>query len=63
MLITFFGIHLHIAVSLGVVGGLLLLSVIASLLFPKKEDGIDGGAGERRGEEPGGAAGVGGASE
>jgi tellurite resistance protein TerC len=35
MLVGYFGIHIPIHVSLAVVGGLLLLSVVASLLFPK----------------------------
>jgi tellurite resistance protein TerC len=62
MLITFFGIHLPIAVSLGVVGGLLLIAVLASLLFPQKEE--DAGAGERRdGGAVGDSARVGGARE
>jgi tellurite resistance protein TerC len=38
MLVTFFHIDVHIAISLAVVGGVLLISVIASLLFPKKEE-------------------------
>ncbi|HET7273876.1 MAG TPA: TerC family protein [Longimicrobiaceae bacterium] len=36
MLVTFFDIHVPIAVSLGVVGGVLAISVVASLMFPKK---------------------------
>jgi hypothetical protein len=35
MLITYFEMEIPIAVSLGVVGGILGLSVAASLLFPK----------------------------
>lgn len=50
MLITYFGVHLPIAVSLGVIGALLLISVVASLLFPKDGagdgPGSPGGAGE-----------------
>jgi tellurite resistance protein TerC len=37
MLVGYFGIHIAIHVSLAVVGGLLLLSVLASLVFPKDE--------------------------
>jgi tellurite resistance protein TerC len=36
MLVTYFEIHIPIGLSLGVVGGVLALSVIASVLFPKK---------------------------
>jgi tellurite resistance protein TerC len=61
MLITFFGIHLHIGVSLGVVGGLLLLAVLASLVFPQKVDATEDG--KAAGEERGGPAEVGGASK
>jgi len=35
MLITFFGIHVPVAVSLGLVGLILGTSVVASLMFPK----------------------------
>lgn len=37
MLGGYFGVHVPIVVSLAVVGALLLLSVIASLVFPKRE--------------------------
>ncbi len=35
MLITLFGIHVSIGVSLAVIGGVLLASIVASLLWPK----------------------------
>jgi tellurite resistance protein TerC len=41
MLITFFHIHVHIGISLAVVGGVLLVSVLASLLFPKHEEELE----------------------
>jgi tellurite resistance protein TerC len=44
MLVTFFDVHIHIAVSLAVVGGVLLASIIASLLFPKKPEEEQPGA-------------------
>jgi tellurite resistance protein TerC len=37
MLITYFETEIPISISLGVVGGVLALSVIASVVFPKKE--------------------------
>ena len=37
MLVTYFEIEIPISISLGVVGGVLGLSVLASLLFPKNE--------------------------
>ncbi|HYO57535.1 TerC family protein [Archangium sp.] len=42
MLITFFDIHVSIGLSLGVIGGVLLASIVASLIWPKA-------AGESRG--------------
>ena len=38
MLITYFGLHIPIGISLGVVFAVLALSVVASLIFPKKPD-------------------------
>jgi tellurite resistance protein TerC len=38
MLITFFDIHIPIGVSLGVIGGVLVLAIIASLIWPKREE-------------------------
>jgi tellurite resistance protein TerC len=38
MLITYFHIELPIVMSLGVVGGILAVSVIASLLFPEEAE-------------------------
>ena len=38
MLATYFHLEVPVALSLGVVGGLLALSVIASLVFPEKPD-------------------------
>jgi len=35
MLITFFDIHVPIGISLGVIGGILLLAILASLVWPK----------------------------
>ncbi|XXF79586.1 TerC family protein [Myxococcaceae bacterium GXIMD 01537] len=35
MLITYFDIHVPIGISLGVIGGVLVLSVVASLIWPK----------------------------
>jgi tellurite resistance protein TerC len=35
MLITFFDIHIHIGLSLGIIGGILVASIIASLIWPK----------------------------
>jgi tellurite resistance protein TerC len=35
MLITFFGIHVPIGLSLSIIGGILLASIIASLIWPK----------------------------
>jgi tellurite resistance protein TerC len=35
MLITYFGIHVSIGLSLGVIGGVLLASIVASLIWPK----------------------------
>ncbi len=35
MLITFFDIHVSIGLSLGVIGGVLLASIVASLIWPK----------------------------
>jgi tellurite resistance protein TerC len=42
MLITFFDIHVSIGLSLGVIGGVLLASIIASLIWPKaaEEPGV-----------------------
>jgi tellurite resistance protein TerC len=37
MLITFFDIHIPIGVSLGVIGGVLVASILASLIWPKPE--------------------------
>jgi tellurite resistance protein TerC len=42
MILGYFGVHLHVAVALGVVGGLLATGVVLSLLFPhapKAEEG------------------------
>nr|WP_274622625.1 TerC family protein [Myxococcus fulvus] len=38
MLITFFDIHIHIGLSLGVIGGILLLAIVASLIWPKSPE-------------------------
>jgi len=38
MLITFFDIHVPIGLSLGIIGGVLVASMIASLLWPKTGD-------------------------
>lgn len=38
MLITYFDIHVPIGWSLGVIGGVLVASVIASLIWPKQEE-------------------------
>ncbi len=38
MLITFFDIHIHIGLSLGVIGGILVASIVASLIWPKPEE-------------------------
>lgn len=35
MLITFFDIHIHIGLSLGVIAGILTASIVASLIWPK----------------------------
>ena len=43
MLLTRWQIEIPIGVALGVVGGLLLVSVVASLVWPKKTDGGDPG--------------------
>ena len=32
--------HLDMSIALGVVGGILAISVIASLMFPKKDDDL-----------------------
>jgi tellurite resistance protein TerC len=37
MLITFFDIHVPIGLSLGIIGGVLLASILASLIWPKAE--------------------------
>jgi tellurite resistance protein TerC len=44
MLITFFDIHIHIGLSLGVIAGILLASIIASLIWPKPLEPEDVGA-------------------
>ncbi len=41
MLVTYFDYHVPIALSLGVVGGVLLISVVASLMFPKEAEAQD----------------------
>jgi tellurite resistance protein TerC len=38
MLITFFDIHVPIGISLGAIGGILLASILASLVWPKAEE-------------------------
>nr|WP_217440449.1 MULTISPECIES: TerC family protein [unclassified Myxococcus] len=38
MLITYFDIHLPIALSLGVIGGILLAAIVASLIWPKSPE-------------------------
>ena len=38
MLLTYFGVHLGIGLSLGVVGGVLAVSVLASVVFPPPSD-------------------------
>jgi tellurite resistance protein TerC len=45
MLVTFFDYHLPIGLSLGVIGGVLLLAVVASLVFPRRAEPGAGGAG------------------
>jgi tellurite resistance protein TerC len=35
MLITFFDIHVPIGLSLGIIGGILVASIVASLIWPK----------------------------
>ncbi len=41
MLVTYFDYHVPIGLSLGVIGGVLLVSVVASLLFPKAAEAHD----------------------
>lgn len=41
MLVTYFDFHVPIGLSLGVIGGVLLISVVASLLFPKAAEAHD----------------------
>jgi tellurite resistance protein TerC len=38
MLITFFDIHVPIGISLGAIGGILIASIVASLIWPKAEE-------------------------
>lgn len=38
MLITYFNIHVPIGISLGVIGGILVASIVASLIWPKPEE-------------------------
>jgi tellurite resistance protein TerC len=38
MLITYFDIHIPIGLSLGVIGGILLAAIVASLIWPKAEE-------------------------
>ncbi|MCP3098162.1 TerC family protein [Myxococcus sp. K15C18031901] len=42
MLITFFDIHVPIGISLGVIGGILLLAILASLVWPKAPEPGEG---------------------
>lgn len=44
MLITYFDIHVPIGLSLGVIGGVLLASVVASLIWPKAAEAPGGPA-------------------
>ncbi|WP_342379600.1 TerC family protein [Myxococcus stipitatus] len=41
MLITYFDIHVPISVSLGAIGGILLASIVASLIWPKAPESGD----------------------
>lgn len=41
MLVTYFDLHVPIGLSLGVIGGVLLVSVWASLLFPEAAEAHD----------------------
>jgi tellurite resistance protein TerC len=41
MLVTYFDYHVPIGLSLGVIGGVLLISVLASLMFPKAAEAHD----------------------
>jgi tellurite resistance protein TerC len=41
MLVTYFDFHVPIGLSLGIIGGVLLISVVASLLFPKAAEAHD----------------------
>ncbi|MBN1204423.1 MAG: TerC family protein [Myxococcaceae bacterium] len=51
MLITYFNIHVPIAISLLVIAGILAASIVASLIWPKAPEALEGPAGTKLPEQ------------